>query len=109
MWWDLTVSCRGSLRGSPLAHRKSAWVSHPFGIAADLAGGERARDWTHRFRADIAPYTNGGVYLNFIGDEGQGRVRAAFGDENYARLARVKKEFDPENVFRGNQNIRPAE
>ncbi|WP_077488947.1 FAD-binding oxidoreductase [Sinomonas mesophila] len=106
--WDGAVA-EGPASGSPLAHRKSAWVSHPFGIAADLAGGERARDWTRRFRSDIAPYTNGGVYLNFIGDEGQGRVRAAFGDENYARLAQVKKEFDPGNVFRGNQNIRPGE
>jgi hypothetical protein len=46
--------------------------------------------------------------LNFIGDEGQERVRAAFGEENYNRLARVKQEFDPENTFHGNQNIRPA-
>jgi FAD/FMN-containing dehydrogenase len=49
------------------------------------------------------------VWLNFIGDEGQDRVRAAFGAENYARLARVKRDFDPENTFRGNQNILPAQ
>ncbi|WCI08078.1 BBE domain-containing protein [Arthrobacter sp. OVS8] len=48
------------------------------------------------------------MWLNFIGDEGQERVRAAFGEENYHRLARVKQEFDPENTFHGNQNIRPA-
>lgn len=61
-----------------------------------------------RFRQDIAPYANGGVWLNFVGDEGADRVRAAFGEDNYARLARVKREFDPGNVFRGNQNILPA-
>jgi FAD/FMN-containing dehydrogenase len=59
------------------------------------------------FREKIAPYATGGAWLNFIGNEGQDRIRAAFGDQNYARLARVKREFDPQNVFRGNQNILP--
>lgn len=47
------------------------------------------------------------MWLNFIGDEGQERVRAAFGAEKYCRLARVKQEFDPENTFHGNQNTGP--
>lgn len=98
----------GPKGGSPLTRRESAFVSHPFGIAANLAGGERARDWVRAGRSALVPYANGGVYLNFIGNEGQDRVRAAFGEENYARLARVKKELDPENVFRGNQNVLPA-
>ena len=49
------------------------------------------------------------MWLNFIGNEGQDRIRAAFGDANYARLARVKRDFDPQNVFQGNQNILPAD
>lgn len=62
-----------------------------------------------RFRQDIAPYTTGGVWLNFIGDEGQDRIVAAYGEENYHRLSRVKRDFAPDNTFRGNQNILPAE
>jgi FAD/FMN-containing dehydrogenase len=48
------------------------------------------------------------VYLNFVGDEGQARVRAGFGASNYDRLARIKADWDPGNVFRGNQNVPPA-
>jgi FAD/FMN-containing dehydrogenase len=47
------------------------------------------------------------VYVNNLGDEGPARVRAAYG-ENYARLTAVKRTYDPDNVFRGNQNIEPA-
>ena len=48
------------------------------------------------------------VYLNFIGYEGQDRVIAGFGAANYDRLARVKCEYDPDNVFHLNQNIEPG-
>jgi FAD/FMN-containing dehydrogenase len=49
-----------------------------------------------------------GVYSNFLGDEGEARVHEAYPDATYARLAEVKRQYDPENVFRFNQNIRPA-
>jgi len=93
---------------SPLAKRSAKWVSHPY------ANWESAQDdaanvaWVKEFREAIAPHASGGTWLNFIGNEGQDRVRAAFGEGNYAKLARVKAEYDPENVFRGNQNIIPA-
>ena len=59
------------------------------------------------YRAANAQFTTGGVYLNFIGDEGDQRIKAAFGAEKYERLAQIKSEYDPANVFAGNQNIRP--
>jgi len=93
---------------TPLLNRSASWVSHPFGLGDTPQGGQDAKSWVKRFRQDISPYATGGVWLNFIGDEGQARIRAAYGDENYNRLAEVKREFDPGNVFRGNQNIRPA-
>lgn len=93
---------------TPLAHRSTQWVSHPFAVWDDPADAAANIAWVRDFRRDIAAHANGGVYLNFIGGEGQDRVRAAFGEANYRRLAAVKGAFDPENVFRGNQNIVPA-
>lgn len=93
---------------TPLINRNAAWVSHPYGISPTPEEGERAKAWVKDFRGKIAPYATGGVWLNFIGNEGQDRIRAAFGNGNYARLARVKRDFDPQNIFRGNQNILPA-
>ena len=46
--------------------------------------------------------------MNFLGNEGNARIRAAYGDAKYERLRRLKRRFDPENLFRLNQNIPPA-
>jgi len=93
---------------TPMARRTAQWITHPFAVWQDPAQTADAIGWAKGFRRDIAPYASGGVYLNFIGHEGQERIMAAFGPENYARLARIKRDFDPDNVFRGNQNILPA-
>ena len=55
----------------------------------------------------MKPFTTGRVYVNFIGDEGEERVVAAFGREGYRRLQALKHEYDPDNLFRSNQNIPP--
>jgi FAD/FMN-containing dehydrogenase len=94
--------------GYPLPWRHAPWVVHPFGLWQDPADDERGRQWARNIRADLKPWSSGAVYLNFIGDEGEDRVVAGFGRENYARLARVKAEYDPRNVFHLNHNIRPA-
>jgi hypothetical protein len=56
----------------------------------------------------LAPFATGGVYVNFLGNEGGARIRAAYGDAKFERLARLKRAFDPQNLFRLNQNIPPA-
>ncbi len=93
---------------SALANRSSTWITHPFATWEDPAEDAEHRSWVKDFGTDIAPHANGGVYLNFIGDEGDSRIRAAFGDDNYRKLQQIKAEYDPENLLRGNQNITPA-
>jgi hypothetical protein len=56
----------------------------------------------------MKPWTTGRAYLNFIGDEGPGRVEAAFGPEKFVRLQALKDKWDPTNLFRHNQNIPPS-
>ena len=63
--------------------------------------------WVREFHDAVRPYTTGEAAMNFLtADEGRDRVRAAYG-ENYERLADVKRAWDPENLFRSNQNVPP--
>ena len=63
--------------------------------------------WTRTFWEAIRPYSTGRIYVNFLGEEGEGRVRAAYGEAKYERLRAVKRKYDPTNFFRLNQNIEP--
>ena len=64
-------------------------------------------EWARSFFAAMEPFLHHGVYSNNLGDEGEDRVRSAFG-ANYERLAALKARYDPANLFRNNQNIKPA-
>jgi Berberine and berberine like len=55
----------------------------------------------------LEPFASSGVYVNFLGDEGEGRVRASYG-VNYERLVALKNRYDPTNFFALNQNIKPT-
>jgi FAD/FMN-containing dehydrogenase len=71
---------------------------------ADGDGGRHV-EWTRALWKALLPCSSGGVYVNFLGAEGADRVREAYGEANYARLVALKRRYDPENVFRVNQNI----
>jgi len=89
------------------AHRDAKFVMNVHGRWDDPADDERCIQWARDFFNTSAPFASGGVYVNFLtADEGD-RVRDAYGP-NYDRLAKVKRKYDPTNLFRINQNIRPA-
>ena len=73
----------------------------------DAATASTHTDWARQTSAAIRPFTSGGVYVNYLGEEGADRIKAAYGPK-YEKLVEVKKKYDPNNLFRVNQNIRPA-
>jgi FAD/FMN-containing dehydrogenase len=92
---------------TPWAYRNANFGSVMVGVDPDPAMADEVREWAVGYQEALHPYSAGGAYLNMIMDEGQERVQAAYG-ENYARLAKIKAEYDPGNLFHVNQNIKPA-
>ena len=93
---------------TPMARRDTAWVTHPFALWTDADDDNFWMNWARGFNRDMKSFSSDGVYLNFIGNEGEDRIVAAYGKANYDRLAKIKAQYDPENIFRFNQNIKPA-
>ena len=89
-----------------LTYRDARWSEVIIGVDPDPANNERIISWTKEYWEAVHPYSSGGAYVNFMMEEGQERVQAAYRD-NYERLVAIKSEYDPNNLFRVNQNIRP--
>ena len=88
--------------------RDATWSMVIAGIDPDPAKAERLRSWGREYWTAVHPYNMSGAYVNFMmDDEGDARVRETYGD-NYARLVSVKNKYDPANLFRVNQNIKPS-
>jgi FAD/FMN-containing dehydrogenase len=88
--------------------RRAPFNLHILALWTDEADDAENIAWTREYGARMKPYSTGRAYLNFIGEEGEDRVRAAFGPETYARLQALKDRYDPQNLFRLNQNIKPT-
>jgi FAD/FMN-containing dehydrogenase len=73
----------------------------------DPANDEKCIGWARALFQAASPFSTGSVYVNFLTQDEPDRVRAAYG-ENYDRLVALKNKYDPTNLFRVNQNIRPS-
>jgi FAD/FMN-containing dehydrogenase len=89
------------------AHRDGGFTGVIVGVDPDPANAGLITRWAQQYWEELHPASAGGGYVNFLMDEGQDQVRASYRG-NYDRLARVKHRYDPDNIFRINQNIQPA-
>lgn len=88
------------------AHRQSRIMANLAVLFENLAEKEIHEKWVTEFFSALQQ-SDKGMYVNFIGDEGEAHVRAAYPGDTWKKLGQVKKKYDPENLFRLNQNIPP--
>ncbi|MDL9998332.1 FAD-binding oxidoreductase [Variovorax sp. J22P240] len=94
-------------KDTPFSYRDARWASVIVGVDPDPANRDRITDWCKNYWDALHPYSAGGAYINFMMDEGEDRVKATY-REHYDKLAAIKRQYDPGNLFRVNQNIRPV-
>lgn len=86
--------------------RDAIWSQVIVGVDADPANKNKIMTWARDYYEALHPFGAGGAYINFMMEEGEERIRATYGD-NYTFLEQVKSKYDPNNLFRVNQNIKP--
>ncbi len=89
------------------SYRDVTWSMVIGGFHTDGSRNEELAAWANDYWKALHPHSAGGAYLNFMMEEGEDRIRATYRD-NYERLTRIKAKYDPDNLFRVNQNIPPA-
>jgi FAD/FMN-containing dehydrogenase len=89
------------------SHREANFVHIIAAVSPDPADMPHGIAWVQNYWHALRPYSSGGSYVNFLMDEGQDRVQTTY-RENYARLVTLKNKYDPTNLFRINQNIKPT-
>ena len=92
---------------TPWAYRKAKWSKVIAGVDPDPENTEAITAWAKEYWEALHPHSAGGAYVNFMMEEGEDRVKATYGS-NYERLTAIKQKYDPTNLFRVNQNIKPA-
>lgn len=105
--WEGAIK-RANKDATAFAHRNAHYVLNIVGLWMEHENADIHIAWTRDFSQAIQPFSTGQVYLNFLGDEGTERVKAAYGATKYDRLVALKNKYDPANLFRLNQNIKPS-
>jgi hypothetical protein len=91
---------------TPWAYRDATYAGVIVGIDPDPENADKITKWSKDYWEAMHPYSAGGAYSNFMMDEGQERIKASY-KHNYDRLVKIKTQYDPDNLFSVNQNIRP--
>jgi FAD/FMN-containing dehydrogenase len=98
---------RAKSSDTAFSYRSTKFAEVIVGVDPDAANRDKIINWTRRYWEAVHPHSAPGAYVNFMMEEGTGRIEATYG-ENYSRLRQVKTKYDPQNLFRVNQNIVPA-
>lgn len=100
------AASRVGIEDTPWAYRDAKYAGVYLGVDPDPKNAAKITDWCKSYYEALHPYSAGGAYSNFMMEEGQERVKASY-KHNYNRLVKIKAIYDPENLFRVNQNIKP--
>jgi FAD/FMN-containing dehydrogenase len=106
--WSTGAVGRVPAGSTAVGPRTGPFAVDYFATWTDPAEDTRHLDWLAGAWEALRPFARADVNINFLGDEGQARIRAAYGPETYTRLAALKQRYDPTNLFRLNQNIPPT-
>jgi FAD/FMN-containing dehydrogenase len=88
------------------SYRDTKWSQVIVGVDPDPAKADLITSWARDYWEAVHPYTAGGAYINFMMEEGTERIKSTY-RANYDRLVSIKRRYDPDNLFRVNQNIKP--
>jgi hypothetical protein len=100
------AASRVSNEATPWAYRDAKYAGVIVGVSPNPEDADKITNWCKDYWEALHPYSSGGAYSNFMMNEGQDRVKASY-KNNYVRLTKIKKKYDPNNLFRVNQNIQP--
>ena len=89
------------------SHRDASFVLNIVSAWQNPAENDKHIRWTRDFFASMQKFSVG-AYVNFLGEEGDGRVKEAYGEEKYRKLVALKDKYDPTNFFHLNQNVTPS-
>jgi hypothetical protein len=106
IWQRGGASARVGEEETALGGRNAGFTFNITAMTEGPDGFDEERAWARGLWSALEPHHTG-VYVNFLMDEGEERVRAAYGAQKYDRLKALKRQWDPANVFRLNQNIQP--
>jgi FAD/FMN-containing dehydrogenase len=101
------AAARVGVKDTAWNYRHANWAQVMVGVDPDPANKEKITKWTKDYYDAVHPFSAGGAYVNFMMEEGEDRIKATYGG-NYERLVAIKNKYDPRNLFRVNQNIRPT-
>jgi len=100
------AASRVGLEETPWAYRDANYAGVIVGVDPDPANADKITNWCKDYWSALHPHSSGGAYSNFMMDEGQERVKDSY-KHNYDRLTEIKAQYDPNNLFKVNQNIKP--